>query len=56
MSDLIDVGDRLVGTGGGWENTFVDVIFVAPDGKSGDIKLENGEDVGVSFINFRKLI
>ncbi|MEM4242442.1 MAG: hypothetical protein QXM31_00905 [Candidatus Woesearchaeota archaeon] len=55
MSDFIDVGDRLVGTGGGWENLVVEVIFVASDGKSGDIRLENGEDVGVSFVNFRKI-
>jgi len=56
MSDLIEVGDQLVGVGGGWEQTVVEVIFVAPDGKSGDIKLENGEDAGVSFVNFRKLL
>jgi hypothetical protein len=55
MKDFIDVGDRLVGTGGGWENLVVEVIFVAPNGKSGDILLENGEDAGVSFANFKKI-
>jgi hypothetical protein len=55
MEEEVLVGDRYLGIGGGWEDLVVEVIFVAPDGKTGDVLLPDGEDVGVDFRNFRKI-
>lgn len=54
MQSAIDVGDRLIGIDGGWHNEIVEVIFVAPAGNIGDVRLKNGEEAAVHFMHFRK--
>lgn len=56
MVSKIEVGDRVIGVTETWLDVQAEVVFVASNGQSGDIKLNDGEQVGVIFNHFQKLV
>jgi hypothetical protein len=55
MVTKIEVGDTLVGITETWLDTQAEVLFVAADGQSGDILIDDGEQIYVTFNHFQKL-